>query len=144
MNAAETSERALLVFDGYCGFCTRAVLFIQHLDRHHRLEVMPWQEQGTLERAGLTREDVRGAAWLIRGPVRHRGAGAINAALSLALNTRVPLEVYGLRGIRQLQDAVYALIAANRSKLRGVRAWCRREGASCETGQASCRLESRG
>jgi predicted DCC family thiol-disulfide oxidoreductase YuxK len=134
------NTQALLVFDGYCGFCTRAVETIARYDRHHRLEIRAWQQPDTLERAALSREDVRTAAWLIHNGRRYRGAAAINAALSLVMGNAIALGFYGIPGVRQLQDWVYAWIAANRSSLRGVKAFCKRPGSDCESGSASCRV----
>jgi predicted DCC family thiol-disulfide oxidoreductase YuxK len=136
------TSQALLVFDGYCGFCTRAVETIARLDHHHRLEIRAWQQPGTLEQARLTREDVKTAAWLIHNRRQYRGAAAINAALGLALGNPLLFGFYKIPGIQQLQDFAYALIANNRSSLRGVRAFCKRPGSDCETGSASCKIGS--
>jgi predicted DCC family thiol-disulfide oxidoreductase YuxK len=64
-------------------------------------------------------------AWAVdsRGD-RYAGAGAINAALSGVLGTRIPLFVYRIWGIRQLQDLLYRWVAANRHRLPG-------KGGSC-------------
>jgi predicted DCC family thiol-disulfide oxidoreductase YuxK len=134
------TTQALLVFDGYCGFCTRAVETISRLDRHHRLEVRAWQRPNTLERANLTREDVKTAAWLIHNGKQYRGAAAINAALGLSLGNPLIFGLYQIPGIRQLQDFAYAWIANNRSSLRGVKAFCKRPDSDCETGAASCKI----
>lgn len=53
----------VLVFDGHCGFCTRAVAWILRLDRRHRLIPLPYQLPGVPQRYGLTYEDCRAAAW---------------------------------------------------------------------------------
>ena len=48
------STRLHVVFDGRCGFCTRAVGWVEHLDRHGRIELHAWQHPGVPERFGLT------------------------------------------------------------------------------------------
>lgn len=136
------TTQALLVFDGYCGFCTRAVETIARLDKHRRLEVRAWQQPNTLERANLTREDVKTAAWLIHNGHQYRGAAAINTALGLAFGNPLIFGFYKIPGIQQLQDFTYALIANNRSSLRGVKAFCKRPDSNCETGEASCQIGS--
>ena len=135
------NTRALLVFDGYCGFCTRAVETISRLDKHQRLEVRAWQQPGTLEQARLTHEDVKTAAWLVHNGRRYRGAAAINAAISLATGNPIVFGFYRTPGIRQLQDFAYAWIANNRSSLRGVKAFCKRPESNCESGSASCQID---
>ncbi len=135
------TSQALLVFDGYCGFCTRAVENISRLDKHQRLEVRAWQQPGTLEQARLTREDVKTAAWLVHNGRQYRGAAAINAAISLATGNPIIFGFYNIPGIQQLQDWAYFWIANNRSSLRGVKAFCKRPDSDCETGLASCRLD---
>ncbi len=134
------TSQALLVFDGYCGFCTRAVETISRLDRHQRLEVRAWQRPNTLERANLTREDVKTAAWLIYNGRQYRGAAAINAAIGLALGNPLFFGFYKIPGIQQLQDFAYSFIANNRSSLRGVRAFCKRPDSDCEVVATSCKI----
>jgi predicted DCC family thiol-disulfide oxidoreductase YuxK len=124
------------VFDGYCGFCTRAVNWMKRQDRHHRLEFRAWQQPGVLETHGLTQQDVRFAAWFANATTRYSGAGAIAAALSVAWGTNLPLIAYHLT--RCAQDAAYRLIADNRRRLPGVRAFCKLPGSDCQAGTASC------
>ena len=45
--------------------------------------------------------------------------------MAVATETALPLLVYTLLGIRQLEDLAYALIAANRSKHPGVEPHCK-------------------
>jgi predicted DCC family thiol-disulfide oxidoreductase YuxK len=58
------------------------------------------------------------SAWAIASDGgRYRGAEAVNALVAAVLETAVPLFVYSLPGIRQLQDIIYSLVASNRSRL---------------------------
>jgi predicted DCC family thiol-disulfide oxidoreductase YuxK len=62
---------------------------------------------------------------------RYRGAEAVNALVAAALGTAVPLFVYSLPGIRQLQDIIYSLVASNRSRLPGDHPYCAQHPAEC-------------
>ncbi|MBB3039339.1 thiol-disulfide oxidoreductase DCC family protein [Hoyosella altamirensis] len=109
-----------LLYDRDCGFCVSCVKLIRRLDRRRRVTPIAWQETGALDLFGITAEDGAAAAWALeRDGTRHRGAGAVNAALSAALGTRIPLRVYSLRGIRWLQDWVYQWVADNRHRMPG-------------------------
>lgn len=113
----------VLVFDGYCGFCTRAVLAVLTLDRRDRVRALPLQGPRVLELTGLTREQALHQAWWITGGERVGGAGAMAAACSTV--TRVPLlRVYRLPGVRQVADRGYRWVAEHRRLLRGVTPWC--------------------
>ena len=134
-----------LVFDGYCGFCTRSVQWIVRLDRHRRVRVVPYQASGVLETYGVTAAEGDAAAWaILDGAERLRGAEAVNAAVGAALGTRAPLAVYRLPGMRRLQDAVYAWVARNRRRFRGVTPWCvAHPEAGCGKAPAACGLPAR-
>jgi predicted DCC family thiol-disulfide oxidoreductase YuxK len=51
--------------------------------------------------------------------------------VAVALGTTIPLLVYSLPGIRQLQDFVYYLVASNRGRLPGDRPYCAQHPAEC-------------
>jgi predicted DCC family thiol-disulfide oxidoreductase YuxK len=108
------------------------VRLVRALDRHHRVTMVPFQQPGVAEQAGLTLAQCEAAAWAItpRGG-RYRGAGAINAALSVALGCGLPLWLYSLPGLQQLQDVVYALIAKYRSRLPGDQPYCQAYPERC-------------
>jgi predicted DCC family thiol-disulfide oxidoreductase YuxK len=108
------------------------VRLVQVLDRHHRVTMVPFQQPGAPEQAGLTPAQCESAAWAIT-PLgqRYRGAAAINAALSVTLGCSLPLRLYKLPGLRQLQDVVYDLIAKYRSRLPGDLPYCRQYPERC-------------
>ncbi|MFE3289660.1 thiol-disulfide oxidoreductase DCC family protein [Rhodococcus sp. NPDC059234] len=114
-----------LLYDRDCGFCVRCAALLERLDRRGRVAVVPLQQAGAPARFGVTTDEALDQAWAqdSRGG-RHHGAGAINAALSGVLGTRIPLYVYRIWGIRQLQDAAYRAVARNRYRLPG-------RGGSC-------------
>ncbi len=72
------------------------------------------------QRWGLTLVECEEAAWAVEpGGRRHRGAGAVNAAIAWALGLALPMHLYALPGVRQIQDAVYAWVARHRSASAG-------------------------
>jgi predicted DCC family thiol-disulfide oxidoreductase YuxK len=132
---------ATLIFDGYCGFCTRAVQALQRLDRHKRLRVIAWQTPGVLEEFKLSRTHVQQAAWLIcTDGQRQSGAKAIVGALSIAIDTPFLSRIVDVPPTSWLASVVYTWISRNRYRLRGVRAYCLQQGSNCTEGESSCRL----
>ena len=117
LGSAKTPVGAVtLVFDGYCGVCTRMVRWVRAQDRAGRVTALPSQQPGLLERFGLTRAqadrevwafDTAGNAW--------SGAEAIFVVLELlggpwkavAAGSRLPL-------IKPLAALGYHWFAAHR------------------------------
>src|SRR5512139_1593796 len=99
--------RGTLIFDGGCGFCTRSRDLVASMDRHHRVRTLPLQADGADRQAGVSRERLgESVCWLDEDGARYHGAEAVNAAVSAALGTRLPLRVYRLPGMRRVQEAV--------------------------------------
>ncbi|MCU1440222.1 MAG: hypothetical protein JWP85_1219 [Rhodoglobus sp.] len=76
-----SSKRALLIFDGDCGFCTTAV------DRLRKVlpvfpEATPWQWL-ELESYGLSRDDVNLYAWVVTPGHQYAGHLALSALLRM-------------------------------------------------------------
>jgi predicted DCC family thiol-disulfide oxidoreductase YuxK len=123
--------RGTLIFDGRCGFCTRARDVLARLDRHGRVRTVPFQRPGTAERTGLSPDELnRSVWWLGEDGTRSGGAAAVNAALSAALGTGLPLRLYRLPWVRPAQEAAYRWVAAHRSRFPGTTPWCERH-ADC-------------
>jgi predicted DCC family thiol-disulfide oxidoreductase YuxK len=132
MNLTERPQHLTLVFDGACGFCTRSVRLLKALDRNRRVTVVPFQKTGIPASVGLTLEECKASAWAIAPDGGYyRGAEAVNALVAAALGTAVPLLLYYLAGIRQLQDFIYWVVASNRSRLPGDRPYCAQHPAKC-------------
>jgi predicted DCC family thiol-disulfide oxidoreductase YuxK len=113
-----------LIFDGDCGFCTRSRDLLIKLDRRHRMRTVPLQRPGVPELAGVSRDELaRSVYWL--------AAEAVNAALSAALGSRIPLWIYRLPGVRALQEAAYRWVSANRHRLPGTTPWCTAHPENC-------------
>lgn len=122
-----------LIFDGNCGFCTRCRDLLGRLDRKARVRTLPFQQPGVAEEAGATREELgRSVCWLGADGARYWGAEAANAALSAALGNRLPLRLYRVPGVRQLQNAVYRWVADHRHRLPGTTPWCSAHPATCD------------
>lgn len=126
-----SSQRAIFIFDGRCGFCTRVAHSLERLDQHNRLRTRAWQEPDILERYGLSQQEVKDAAWLLLGNHRLRGAAAINAALALSTGIGLAWWFYSLPGIQQLQDGVYGWVANRRHWLKGVTPRCKEPMVEC-------------
>jgi len=93
---------------------------------------VPFQRSGVPTAHGLSVAECEAAAWAVTPDgARHRGAGAVNAALAAALGTRLPLRLYAVPGIRQAQDRVYAWVAAHRHRFPGDTPYCEQHPADC-------------
>lgn len=126
----------VLFFDGRCGMCTRARNRLLRLNRTGRLRTEPMQKPGTAELLGVDAERLLTSAWWLdsSGQV-FSGAKAVNAAVSAALGTRLPLRVYGLPGVRSVQERVYRWIATHRYRFRGVTPLCESAPGDCAAAQ---------
>jgi predicted DCC family thiol-disulfide oxidoreductase YuxK len=132
MNLTERPQQVTLVFDGTCGFCMRSVRFLNALDRNRRVTAVPFQKSSVPASVGLTVEACKTSARAIAPDGgRFRGAEAVNAVVAVALGSAVPLLLYSLPGIRQLQDFIYHLVASNRSLLPGDQPYCAQHPAEC-------------
>jgi predicted DCC family thiol-disulfide oxidoreductase YuxK len=122
----------ILAFDGQCGICTRVVNRLARWNRTGRLRIEPWQDPEVAERVGVPDDRLTESAWWLdsSGAV-FAGAHAMNAALSAALGTPLPLWIYRLPGIGALQDVVYRWVAAHRYRFRGVTPLCEAEPERC-------------
>ena len=105
---------------------------LKALNRNRRVTTVPFQKSGFPASVGLTLEECEASAWTIAPDgTRYRGAEAVNALVAAALGTAVPLFVYYLPGIRQLQDYIYCVVASNRSRLPGDQPYCAQHPAEC-------------
>jgi predicted DCC family thiol-disulfide oxidoreductase YuxK len=108
------------------------VRLLKALDRNRRVTAVPFQKTSVPASVGLTLEECEASAWAIASDgSRYRGAEAMNALVAAALGTAVPMHLYYLPGIRQLQDFIYYLVASNRSRLPGDRPYCAQHPAEC-------------
>ncbi|WP_214367372.1 thiol-disulfide oxidoreductase DCC family protein [Pseudonocardia sp. H11422] len=119
-----------LVFDGDCGFCTRSLGWLRLLDTKRRVTTAPFQRPDAPGMVDATPELCAAAVrWKGVDGTTAGGAAAINAALSAALNTDVPVRLY--RHTRAAQEGLYDWVARNRGRLPGMTPWCDRFPADC-------------
>ncbi|NMI01280.1 DCC1-like thiol-disulfide oxidoreductase family protein [Pseudonocardia acidicola] len=119
-----------LVFDGDCGFCTRSLGWLRLLDTRRRIATVPYQRPDAPAAVGASPEDCAAAVrWKGADGTAAAGAAAVNAALSAALDTDLPLRVY--RRTQAVQDRLYDWVARNRGRLPGITPWCARYPADC-------------
>lgn len=105
---------------------------VRALDRCHRVTMVPFQQPGGPAAYGLTIPQCEAAAWAITpDQQRYPAAIAVNLTLAVALRTRLPLWLYAIPGIRQLQDSVYAWVARNRGRLPGDLPYCEQHPEIC-------------
>lgn len=122
----------VLFFDGGCGMCTRARNLLVRLNRTGDVATEPLQRAGTAERLGVAQARLAESVWWLDSSGRvYAAAEAVNAALSAALGSRVPLAVYRIPGIRQLQEAVYRWVARHRHRFPGTTPYCDSDPAAC-------------
>jgi predicted DCC family thiol-disulfide oxidoreductase YuxK len=121
-----------LFFDGRCGMCTRSVYFVLKLNRTGDLRAEPLQADGTAQRLGIPVERILDEArWLDDSGDVYAGAEAMNAAVSAALGTRLPLWAYRIPGIRALQNAIYRWVAGHRYRFPGTTPYCESHPVAC-------------
>ena len=134
MNVTRHTEdmSGVLFFDGNCGPCTRFRNFLLKLDRTGLLRTEPLQRAGTAQRLGVPAERLQESAWWLgdAGQV-YGGAEAVNAALSVALGTRLPLGIYRTPGVRAIENAAYRWFAAHRYRFPGTTPYCETKPMAC-------------
>ncbi|MDA4107727.1 thiol-disulfide oxidoreductase DCC family protein [Mycolicibacterium holsaticum] len=122
----------VLFFDGRCGMCTRSRNLLLKFDRTGDLRTEPLQADDAARRLGIPESQRLDAArWLDASGAVYTGAEAVNAALSCALGTPLPLRVYRLPGVRALQEAVYRWVADHRYRFPGTTPYCESHPVSC-------------
>jgi predicted DCC family thiol-disulfide oxidoreductase YuxK len=122
----------VLFFDGACGMCTRSRNFLVRLDRTGNVRTEPLQGAGAAERLGIAPSQLFDSVrWLDSSGAVCSGAEAVNVALSAALGTRLPLLIYRIPGIRQVQEAVYRWIADHRYRFPGTTPYCESHPVAC-------------
>jgi predicted DCC family thiol-disulfide oxidoreductase YuxK len=124
--------KGVLFFDGACGMCTRSRDFLVRLDRTGNVLTEPLQRGGTAERLGIPAGRLHESVWWLdsSGQV-YGGAEAVNAALSAAFGTRLPLSMYRIPGVRSLQEAVYRWVADHRYRFPGTTPYCESHPVAC-------------
>jgi predicted DCC family thiol-disulfide oxidoreductase YuxK len=121
---------ATLIFDGDCGFCTTAILWLQRtLPRVPATAPFQWTD---LAAFGLVEEQARSKVWFVSGGRRYGGAAAVAAVLRAQPHA-------GLRVLGWLAtvppwswaaEAGYRVVARYRYRLPGGTPACRMPSAT--------------
>jgi predicted DCC family thiol-disulfide oxidoreductase YuxK len=109
--------RVTLLYDGECEFCSRLARWVERRDRRGRVLVRANQEEGLVERLGLTREQVARASWAVEpGGRKLEGAAGINRVLrELGGGWGWFAVLYQLPLVRWVEDRYYARVARRRA-----------------------------
>ena len=125
-----SGPRPVVIFDGDCGFCTTAVLWMQRtLPRVPATAPFQWTD---LARYGLTEEQARARVWFVSGERQYGGAAAVAAILRGQPNRA--LRVLGTLATvppwSWAASAGYRLVARYRYRLPGGTPACRMPSAT--------------
>lgn len=119
LQAYSSTVKAMLIFDGDCGFCTASVVAVRRLVRP-RCEIAPWQ-QTSIAPLGISVEECMAAVQFIDqdGSVTS-GSRAVMAMLRTAPQPWPLIGLVGdLPGIAWVAAKAYRWVAANRYRLPG-------------------------
>lgn len=114
-------RRYVVLYDGHCRFCTAGARRLATLVRRGAIDLVSYQEPGTLDRfPGLTYDMCQQRMHLItpNGRVFAGFEAAVQAVATRRSIGRLAY-VYYVPGLRTLLDWVYAWIARNRYRLMG-------------------------
>ena len=124
--------RLTIIFDGTCDFCTLVIRRIAALDRRQRITLVPFQKPGHPESVCLTYEQCEQTVWAITPDGCSYGtAQAVNLIFATILGSPLPLWLYAIPGIRQLQERGYRLVATNRHRFPGDTPYCEQHPEEC-------------
>jgi len=119
----DSSEHAVLVYDGDCGFCSVAAAWITTKWKKPKApEAVPAQRLGEvdLEHLGLTADDVKMASWWVEDGRKSRGHLAIARALIAAgTGWRLIGQLLLLPPVRWLAAIGYRIVSRFRYRLPG-------------------------
>jgi len=111
--------------------CTRSRDLLLKLNRTGELHTEPLQGAAA-DRLGISPSELlESVRWLDSSGSVYSGAEAANAAVSVALGTRLPLMIYRVPGIRSLQEAVYRWVADHRYRFPGATPYCESHPVAC-------------
>jgi predicted DCC family thiol-disulfide oxidoreductase YuxK len=125
----QVSGRALMIFDGLCGLCNRAVQWVVRRDHSDRFRFVPQQSAlaaAILSRHGIDREAMlkSNSVYLVLdfGSDHERLLAQSDVTVNLLLRLGGRFRVFGivLRAVPAfLRNAAYRLFARNRYRLTG-------------------------
>lgn len=123
---------AIVLFDGHCRLCRAGARRLHALARPGAIELRDFQQPGVLAAfPGLTYDECMRAMILVTPEGRRlHGAAAVAAALRTRPVLGLPAALYGVPGLRQLADALYAFVARHRYRLFGRAPACDEAGCA--------------
>lgn len=124
----------LLVFDGWCGVCTRAVDWLRVRDADNRVLALPNQTPGLCALLGLTRAQVDRSIWAFDTEGRaYAAAAAMNRVLRELPGWRWLGRLLDLPPLLAIATPCYYLFGAHRHRFArfGAPPACGRPGVRC-------------
>jgi predicted DCC family thiol-disulfide oxidoreductase YuxK len=115
-------DRAILIYDGECGFCRQTVAIVSRWDREHRLTLIPFQDQARVAAFHIPLPALAAAMHLVLPDGRVlAGADAAADLLRLLPGKRWLAGLFALPGVLPVARRMYGWIARQRRCLvRGV------------------------
>ena len=110
-------ERAWLLFDGDCEFCTRLAAWVEERDQERKLWVVAYQEAPSPPMTPHLRAACSEALHAVTPGGRVLRGGDATIFTLGAIGWRVPARVLWLRPLRDLVGFGYGIVARNRSRL---------------------------
>lgn len=131
-----------VIFDGYCGMCTRTIAWLMDHDRAGRLEPVPCQNVDGVVRFGLSHSQCEASIWTLTDDGDLASGGQAMMLILAVLWQQPWIATIGrLPGVRQALDFGYGLVARNRRRFPGMTPWCESHPDACfPSNGASCSL----
>jgi len=128
--------RSVILYDGYCIFCTASAKRLQRWGRRDQIEIRSFQENGVLDEYPSISYQAAMKEMHVVSPegVIYKGAEAVVRVLATRRIAGWLAYAYYLPGLHQLIDATYRTIAKNRYRILG------RTGVVCDEG--TCHLHT--
>ena len=118
-------QKGIIVFDGYCNFCSRSVIFIIRRDRHARYLFTASQSsagQRILTKYGIAGLEAHSMILIEKSRIYEKSEAALRITRHLSGVWPLPYALIILpRGVR---DFFYDRIARNRYRIFGSREQC--------------------
>lgn len=112
-----------VIYDGGCGFCRQSIDALRRLLRREFVAIPYQSPEARLLVPGLSESELAAQVWLLVGERRFGGGEAVVRMLTLDPWWWAVAWAYYLPGVRQLVDAGYRLVAANRHRLSRACGW---------------------
>lgn len=116
---------ATLLYDADCGFCQSIVNWISRQERGSKIHAMPCQFAVSSHAFPVTESDCRNSIHVFDlAHTQSIKAEAVATVLAILWDSKAPLRIARLPGMKQVLDIVYILVAANRHRIPGIKQWC--------------------